>query len=289
MAKTGTKQNKAAGRRIGAVTILLPLVIILVLAAVVSELRRPAEKTPEYVEVNDGVNWITITPAEGVAVSRLSEEDFSVSDGVVTYTGTAHTVRQGIDVSEFQETIDWTQVAGDGVDFAILRLGYRGSTEGQIGIDARFEENYQGAREAGLDVGVYFFSQATDEQEAVAEADYVLQVLDGRELELPVIFDWEVVELEEARSAGVDGGTVSDCAAAFCRRVTAGGYSAGIYFNRQQGYYDYDLAALGDYTLWVSDPNMWPDFYYAVSLWQYSFTGQVAGISGNVDRDLLFE
>ena len=289
MAKTKAKQNKTEGRRISAVPILLPLVVILLLAAVVSELRRPAEKVPEYVEVNDGVNQVTITPAEGVAASRLSEEDFRETDGVVTYTGTAHTARQGIDVSEYQETIDWTQVAGDGVEFAVLRLGYRGSTEGLLNTDACFEENYRGAREAGLDVGVYFFSQAADEQEAVAEADYVLQVLDGRELDLPVIFDWEAVEVEGARTAGVDGGTVSDCAAAFCRRITAARYGAGIYFNRQQGYYDYDLAALGDYMLWVSDPNCWTDFYYAVSLWQYSFTGRVAGITGNVDRNMLFE
>lgn len=289
MTKTGTKANRGTGRRASAVHILLPLVVILALAAVISELRRPVERTPEYVEVNDGVNQITITPAEGVAVSHLTEKDFAGQDDVVTYTGGDYTVRQGIDVSVYQQEIDWSQVAADGVEFAIIRLGYRGSTEGQLNTDAWFETNFQGAREAGLAVGVYFFSQATDEGEAAAEADYVLYILDGRTPDLPVFFDWEPVETPDARTADMDGGTVSRCAEAFCRRITLGGLRAGIYFNRQQGYYDYDLAALSDYAFWVSDPNCWTDFYYAVSLWQYSFTGRVAGITGNVDRNMLFE
>ena len=293
MAKIETKRKTPAGRRISPAYLLLPLAALLVLAAVAAQLRRPAEPTPEpapeYVEVNDGVNRVTITPAEGVATSRVRQEDFAVSDGVVSYTGAACRARQGVDVSEHQGEIEWDRVAGDGVEFALLRIGYRGGTEGRLNTDARFEENYRLARAAGLDVGVYFFSQATGEEEALAEADCVLQALEGRKLDLPVFFDWEVAEIEGARSAGVDGDTVSRCAEAFCRRIAAGGYRAGIYFNRQQGYYDYDLAALDDYAFWVSDPNDWTDFYYAVSLWQYSFTGRVEGISGQVDRDLLFE
>jgi len=289
MARTGTKPNRTK-RRIRPAAILLPVVALLVLAAVVSELRRPAEEPVSRVaEVFDGVNWITITPAEGVEVSRLSEEDFRQEDGVVRYVGGAYTARQGVDVSEFQEEIDWAAAAADGITFAVIRLGYRGSTEGQLRTDIRFEDNLRGAGEAGVDRGVYFFSQATDEAEAEAEADYVLQVLDGRELELPVFFDWETVDKPDARSAGVDGETVNACAQAFCRRITRGGYRAGVYFNRQQGYYDYDLAALGEYAFWVSDPNGWTDFYYAVDLWQYSFTGRVDGIGAAVDRNLLFD
>ena len=295
MTKTKTKQNKAEGRRISAVPILLPLVVILVLLLALAAflliryLKEEVDPHAGQVYLYDGYDWIWYTPLEGVEPNPWGEEDFRLDNGQPVYQHEDFRTQRGIDVSEHQLAIDWAQVAGDGVEFAVLRLGYRGSTEGLLNTDACFEENYRGAREAGLDVGVYFFSQATDEQEAVAEADYVLQVLDGRELDLPVIFDWEAVEVEGARTAGVDGGTVSDCAAAFCRRITAARYGAGIYFNRQQGYYDYDLAALGDYMLWVSDPNSWTDFYYAVSLWQYSFTGQVAGISGDVDRDLLFE
>lgn len=289
MIKTEKKRNTSASRRISAVHILLPLVVLLVLAAIASERRNMTREMTEPVTVNDGVNMTTIVPAEGVPVSRLSAEDFSVSDGVVAYHGTAYTARQGIDVSVYQGEIDWPQVAGDGVAFAVMRLGFRGSTEGVLNTDTRFEENFRGAKDAGLDVGVYFFSQAVSEEEAIAEADYVLQVLDGRALDLPVFFDWEPVETEGARTDGLSGEALSDCAAAFCRRITLGSYRAGIYFNRQQGYYDYDLASLGDYTFWVSDPNDWTDFYYTAALWQYSFTGQVAGIEGHVDRNLLFE
>lgn len=287
MARTGTKANTTK-RRVGPVLILLPLVVILALAAAVMELRRPAEEPTPYAEVNDGVNRITITPAEGVEVSRLSEGDFTEEDGVVRYVGGAYTARQGVDVSEYQEEIDWAAAAADGVEFAVIRLGYRGSSEGQLRTDAYFEDNLRGTGEAGVDAGVYFFSQATDEAEAIAEADYVLRVLDGRKLELPVFFDWETVENDDARTKFVDGETVSRCAEAFCRRITLGGYRAGVYFNRQQAYHDYDLSALRDYAFWLSDPHTETDFYYAVDLWQYSFTGRVDGIPAAVDRNLLF-
>ena len=289
MAVTGTKRNTKSRRRTG--RILLPLVAVALLVAVLSALRRPeGSGTPEKtVVVNDGVNQISIIPAEGVAISDLSEEDF-VSDGdVVRYVGSAHTSRQGVDVSEHQGEIDWAAAAADGIDFAVIRVGFRGSTEGRLYEDARFEENLRGAREAGLDVGVYFFSQALDEAEAVAEADLALELLAGRGLDLPVFFDWEPAEEADARSAEMDGETLTSCAAAFCRRIEEGGCRAGIYFNRQQGYHDYDLPALKSWTFWLSDPNGSTDFYYAADIWQYQFFGHVDGIPGNADRDILLD
>ena len=90
-----------------------------------------------------------------------------------------------------QGDIDWQAVRGAGVEFAILRVGYRGMTEGGLNVDATFQQNYQGAVDAGLQVGVYFFSQAVSQEEAREEADFVLQTLNGRELAYPVVFDWE--------------------------------------------------------------------------------------------------
>ncbi len=298
MARTGTKPNRTK-RRKSPLPYLLPLGVVLLAAvllaaAVLGELRRRGgsdrpEEEGRYVEVNDGVNRIWITPAEGVAVSDLTEADFRTEDGVVRYVGTAHRARQGVDVSEHQEEIDWAAAAADGVEFAVIRIGFRGSTEGGVYPDARFEDNCRGAREAGVDAGVYFFSQAVDPEEAAAEADFVLETLGGRTLELPVFFDWEPAEDAGARTGDMDGETLTACAGAFCRRIEAGGYRAGIYFNRQQGYREYDLGALKDWAFWVSDPNERTDFYYAVSMWQYSFDGRVDGIPGRVDRDILFD
>ena len=112
--------------------------------------------------------------------------------GYLSYKDTKGKVsaKKGIDVSEFQgETIDWQQVKAAGIDFAILRLGFRGMTEGGLNVDATFEENYQGATAAGLKVGVYFFSQAITQEEAQEEAQFVLGTLNGRELTYPVVFD----------------------------------------------------------------------------------------------------
>ena len=285
-------QPKTRKRRRSPVPFLLVLSAVLILAVVLKELRSPEGEegtARRSVEVNDGVNWISIIPAEGVPVSDLTEQDFRAENGVIRYTGTEHSARQGVDVSEHQEEIDWHAAAADGIEFAVLRLGFRGNTEGQIYPDARFEENYREATRNGIDTGVYFFSQALDEAEAAAEADYALRVLDGRDVDLPVFFDWEPAEEPGARTADMDGETLTACAQAFCRRIRQGGYRAGVYFNRQQGYHDYDLSALKECVFWVSDPNDWTDFYYAVSMWQYSFDGYVDGIPGRVDRDMILD
>ena len=286
MPKIREKPNKS--RRLW----LLPIALLLAAVAVLTLAfwqARPAGlqlSSAGTVLVNDGVRTVRLVPWEGVPVSDLVAEAFSVEDDLVVYSGAA---RQGIDVSEHQGQIDWQQVARSGVTFAYLRVGYRGATEGQLHTDLWFEENLSGARAAGLDVGVYFFSQALDELEAMEEADYALAVLDGRKLDLPVMFDWEPVDKAGSRTGGGEARAVTDSAAAFCRRVAASGYEAGIYFNRQQGYYSYDLSQLKDFTFWVSDPNDSPDFYYAFRIWQYSFTGTVPGIDTVVDRNLLFE
>jgi GH25 family lysozyme M1 (1,4-beta-N-acetylmuramidase) len=270
---------------------LLPVVLLLlavpVTAAVWSQLGRLTQPSAHRntVTVNDGVRTVEITPYADMPVNELTAESFSAADGVISCGG----ARQGIDVSEYQGEIDWQQVADSGVSFVFVRLGYRGTTEGLLLPDQRFAQNLSGAREAGLDVGVYFFSQALNQREAVEEADYVLRALEGETLELPVMFDWEPVAKAGSRTEGMEAQVISDCAEAFCLRITASGYDAGIYFNRQQGYYSYDLARLRDYAFWVSDPNDHPDFYYAFRIWQYSFTGTVPGIETVVDRNLMFE
>lgn len=264
---------------------LLPALLLLLGA--LAALCQP--RRDDSVAVNDGTGTIWIQPLPDLPASTFRPEEFSRQDGAVTYTGSQYTASQGVDVSDWQNEIRWQEVARSGIDFAVIRCGYRSYGIGELRIDPRFEENYAGAGDASLRRGVYFFSQATTAEEAREEAAYVLQLLDGRPLELPVFYDWETVTAPEGRANALDGETVTACAAAFCQAIEAAGYTAGLYFNLQQGYHTYDLSPLKGYTLWLAEPGASPTFYYQTALWQYDHSGTVPGIDTAADRNLLFE
>lgn len=249
--------------------------------------ETPSEPEDEPVTFRFGDK--VLTPLEGMPLNPYDQEAFGLDEkGRITYTKDGRTAKTGIDVSTHQKEIDWTAVAADGIDFAILRLGHRGYTQGGLFLDETFEQNLKGALDAGLEVGVYFFSQAVTPDEARQEADYILSVLDGQELPFPVAFDWESIPGADARTDGLDGETLTRCAAAFCQRIENAGYRAAVYFNQTQGYLHYDLRELTDYDLWLAEYDAVPDFYYHFDLWQYSHTGRVDGIQGDVDLDLAF-
>lgn len=240
------------------------------------------------VEVNTGIATAWITPAKGVDKFAIAAGDFSVrDDGTVTYTGTAYRALQGIDVSTFQQEIDWQAVADSGIDFAFIRAGYRGYGKGGIVEDDRFRQNAAGARAAGLRVGLYFFSQAITPEEAAEEAQWLVDAAQDFRIDMPLVFDWEnidpssVASGDTVRTAEMTGEDVTACAAAFCAAVEAAGYDAAVYGNRWQGYYDYDFTQLRDYAFWVSAPGTADDFYYAHDFWQYSYQGTVPGITGH--------
>ncbi len=248
-----------------------------------------SEEDPEEEPVTFQFGDRVLTPLEGMPLNPYDKESFQQDEkGRISYTYNGQTARTGIDVSTHQKDIDWQAVAADGIEFAILRLGHRGYTQGGLFLDETFEQNLQGALEAGLEVGVYFFSQAITPDEAEEEAEYILDILDGQALTFPVAFDWESIPNDEARTDGLDGETLTRCAAAFCRRIEEAGYRPAVYFNRTQGYLRYDLRELTDYDLWLAEYDAVPDFYYHFDLWQYSHTGRVDGIQGDVDLDLAF-
>lgn len=218
---------------------------------------------------------------------ELDQEAFLSLGGFTIYTAANAASHIGIDVSTFQGEIDWAQVKEAGVEFAMLRAGFRGYGEGGIiREDSHFIQNIQGALGAGLDVGVYFFSQAISEEEAREEAQSVLNWLSPYKITYPVVFDWEPVEDPAARTRDLDAETVAACAKAFCDVVEEAGHTAMIYFNRNQGYSVYDLAELGGYEFWLAGYTAIPDFTYAFQMWQYSNTGTVPGIDGPVDLNL---
>ena len=230
----------------------------------------------------------TLTPLEGMPLNPYDRSGFSFDErGRTVYEKDGRRAKTGIDVSIYQGDIDWQAVAADGIDFAILRLGYRGYTEGGLFLDQNFERNLRGALDAGLDVGVYFFSQAVTTQEAEAEAAYVINALEGYEISYPVAFDWEpIAPGSGARTDGLDNQALTQCAAAFCEKIKEAGLSPAVYFNQSLGYLRYDLRELADYDLWLAEYDSKPDFYYHFDLWQYTHIGRVAGIEGDVDLDL---
>lgn len=196
---------------------------------------------------------------------------------------------QGVDVSVYQGEIDWQAVADSGVEFAMIRVGYRGYSQGTLQMDERFQENMDGALAAGLDVGVYFFSQATSVLEAEEEADFVLSAVRGYPIKYPVVFDWEFIDGAEARTNGMDGDTVTQCAAAFCDLISVAGYTPMVYFNQELGYLFYQLDQLDASQFWLAEYDTKPDFFYDFEMWQYTHTGVVPGIQGNVDLNLAFQ
>ena len=196
---------------------------------------------------------------------------------------------QGVDVSVYQGKIDWQAVADAGVDFAIIRVGYRGYSQGAIQPDTNFQKNMEGALKAGLDVGVYFFSQATTVREAEEEADYVLEAIRNYPVTYPVVFDWEFIDGQQARTDEIDGERMTECAKTFCELVRAGGYTPMVYFNQEQGYLYYQLDQLDEFSFWLAEYDEKPDFFYNFAMWQYTHTGTVPGIPGNVDLNLTFQ
>ncbi len=213
---------------------------------------------------------------------------FIEKDGFVQYNDHSVETATGIDVSSYQKTIDWNTVKASGIEFAIIRLGYRGTTEGGLFEDPYFEENYRGASGSGLPVGVYFFSQALTPEEAIEEAEYLLRILDGRELQLPVVFDWEYVS-DNARTANIDSETLSSCAEAFCKTVENVGYSSMVYFNLYTSYLIYDMDSFGEESIWLAQFSDQPSYYYHYEMWQYSCTGTVPGIETEVDLNIALD
>jgi GH25 family lysozyme M1 (1,4-beta-N-acetylmuramidase) len=195
----------------------------------------------------------------------------------------------GVDVSSYQGDIDWEAVAATGVQFAMIRAGYRGYTEGVLHEDSCFRKNMDGAVSAGLDVGVYFFSQAVSEEEAEEEAQYVLELLDGYQLTYPVVFDWERQSVDTSRTRLTDGETQTACAAAFCGVIKQAGYLPMLYFSPSKGYDELELERFTELPFWLANYTQnWAatNFQYHFSMWQYEQNGTVDGIDGKVDLDL---
>ena len=194
----------------------------------------------------------------------------------------------GIDVSYYQGEIDWEQVKASGIQFAMIRLGYRGyGEEGKLVEDKMAYQNIEGALAAGVKVGIYFFSQAITVEEAVEEAEFVLERIEKYDITMPVVFDWEYIS-EEARTAKMDRRTLTDCYKAFCGKIAEAGYTPMAYFNTYQSRQLMYLYELEEYPFWLALYSDRMTFPYRFEMWQYTDSGSVPGIEGDVDINLFF-
>lgn len=282
---------------------ILVFVVVLVLIAVFfladpmeARAANRAKMTDPHegqVYIYDGFDWIWMTPIEGLAVNEITEENIAWQGATPSYVGEGYTALHGVDVSFHQHEIDWKRVRSAGYEVAIIQVGRRGYTKGGLTEDANFKTNIEGALSAGMKVGVYFFSQAINVQEAIEEAEMTLQLIEPyrEQIAMPVYYDWEkIYEYDtEPRTMGLDTAILSDCAVAFCETVRADGYEPGVYFSRHTGYYGFDLTRLEGVSMWFALPEAkFPSFYYKVDAWQYSFEGSVPGIDTPTDVNLFF-
>lgn len=229
----------------------------------------------------------TAEPVPGITqpANPYGPEDFEYQGEYLACT--AAPALLGVDVSSHQGEIDWEQVRDAGMEFAIIRLGYRGYTSGGVYADDYALANLEGAKAAGLKVGAYFYSQALDEGEARREAQFCLDLLAGKDLDLPLVYDWEFAG-EDTRSANMTSDGLMACTRAFCRTVEEAGYNSMIYFNPHLAENLFRLEELQEYPFWLAmytDEMTWP---WEVEMWQYTASGSVPGIEGDTDINLWF-
>ncbi len=186
----------------------------------------------------------------------------------------------GIDVSKWNGTIDWNAVRNSGVNYVIIRCGYRGSSTGALVVDPKFEANIKGATAAGIKVGVYFFSQAVNNSEAVEEASMVLELIKNYKISYPVFLD---VEASGGRADGISVAARTDVIKTFCQTIQNSGYTAGVYANKNWLTTKIDTSKLNQYKIWLAQYASTPTYTGRYDMWQYKSTGKVTGISGNVD------
>lgn len=195
---------------------------------------------------------------------------------------------KGIDVSTYQGDIDWEKVAASGVKFVFIRLGYRGYESGLLVKDDRFEDNIRGALQNGIAVGVYFVTQAISVEEAVEEAQFVMENIRPYNVTWPIVLDIEDAASATARTAELSQQARTDHAIAFCETVKESGYTPMLYCNIRWFIEKLDITRITDYDKWFAQYFRKPFFPYAFQMWQYSSTGRIDGIEGNVDYNISF-
>lgn len=217
-------------------------------------------------------------------------ENFILEDGYMTYTDEngEKISHLGIDLSYHNQMVDWDKLAESGIEFVMLRCGYRGYTEGGLVKDEKFEEYAAEANRVGINLGVYFYTQSITVEEAVQEAEYVLDLIKDYNISYPVALDTEYLDDDKARTNKneISRELRSEMAIAFCERIKEEGYYPMIYSNENWMRRNMDLEMLNQYDFWAAQFLEQNDFLYDFTIWQYTDKGSIPGISENVDLDI---
>lgn len=246
---------------------------------------------PDHVVMLDSGQYYFLPLQEDLAFNSYEDGNFITDEnGLVTYQEDGTTItKKGIDVSKYQGEIDWEAVKNDGVDYAIIRVGIRGYSEGGIMEDDFFRRNMEGAIANDIPVGAYFFTQALNEEEALEEANFVISMLQGYSLDYPVYLDIEDVKKEDCRTNNLTVEERTNNAKVFLEAISEAGYQPALYGNMKTYLLMLDLASLEQYDKWFAGYTL-PIYYpYEYKMLQYSEKGRVAGISGQVDVNICFE
>lgn len=194
----------------------------------------------------------------------------------------------GVDISKTQDYVDFLELKRAGIEFVMLRLGQRGYSSGEITMDEYFMDNLKRASEAGLDVGVYFFSQAVTVEEAEEEAQFVIDTLSENKIQYPVVFSMDTIPNEVSRIDSLDKMERTNIALAFMDKIRENGYFPMIYGDKEWLIQKLSLGSMIGYDVWLAQEKDIPDYPYQFVMWQYTTHGSVAGIAGDANMNICF-
>ena len=255
-----------------------------ILSNIIEEKNEKREIT--IYDIEDG--FINVPFNENADKNEYNFEKYlNNTNNYYKYEDEKYKSKPGIDISLYQQDIDWKKVKNSGIEFAILRLGFRGyGQEGKIILDSKFEEYYKNAINEGIEIGVYFFSQATN----LEEANFVLENIKEKEIKYPVIFDLEKIKDDVARTDNLSINEMTEITLEFCKKIKENGYEPCIYGNSKTFTTKLKLENFNNYKKWYADYQKVPMYPYEFCMWQYTENGKVDGIQGNVDLNIyLYE
>lgn len=230
-------------------------------------------------------------PQQEIVEEKKSDYDlnlFTLKNGLMTYNDSSYSTSTGIDVSDHNGEINWASVKADGIDFAMLRVGYRGAQEGVLHEDAQFEENISQAKQNDLKVGVYFFSSAIHTEEIDEEVQFVLKKVASYSIDLPIVFDMEEFD-QGGRIDNLSVEKKTNLALRFCKKIKEAGYRSMIYGNMTWLYENYDFNKISTYPIWLASYTTTCPMDDHFDMWQYTNAGQVDGIEGDVDINIYLQ
>ena len=255
-----------------------------------NEEENDPSKDGKHVEVTlrDGTKeWVAINP-----YWKKNTYDFanlvSKNDLLHYYSDGKQISYLGVDLSKYQSKVDFAAIQNEGIDFCIIRVGSRGYESGVIQEDEKFEEFITGAEAVNMPVGLYFFSQAVTEAEAVEEANFVISKIGEHKITYPIAFDMEFIANDNSRIETLTKAEKTDIALAFLTRIEEAGYTGMVYGNKEWLLKRVELHRFEDYDVWLTQEDDIPDYPYVYSMWQYTKQGEVYGIDGYVDLNISF-